>query len=144
MLDGPIVALRQRGAGPHHREQSAVPGDRPGREDDPVGNVWPPESVSAKASFTGGVRERPGGWGASAPFGHLEFDDAELHIWGAGMDLRVVKGAVKGIKLSAGILASRVSVVWADGSLADVYFAALGRRAIRDALRQRGWPVIER
>jgi hypothetical protein len=91
----------------------------------------------------GGVRERLGGWGASAPFGHLEFDDAERHIWRAGMVLRVAKGAVKCIKLSAGILASRVSVVWPDDSLADVYFAALGRRAIREALRQRGWPVIE-
>lgn len=109
-----------------------------------MGTVPPDESVNAKASFRGGVRERPAGWGVSAPFGHLEFDDSELYIWGAGMDLRVVKGAVEGIRLSAGILASRVSVVWPDGSLADVYFAALGRRAIRKALRKRGWPVIER
>ena len=104
----------------------------------------PPPPDLPRASFTGGVRQRPLGFGVSAPFGHLEFDASDLHIWGGGADLRVRRDEVKGIRIGMGILASRVSAVMADGAESQVFFAALGRRGVRTALIERGWPIIER
>lgn len=79
--------------------------------------------------------------GVSFPFGHLEFDDQTLTLWGIGSEFRVTKSQIEGVQLSRGILASRVSIVMADRSTSEVYFAALGRRTIRQALQERGWRV---
>lgn len=107
-------------------------------------NSLPPSpSNPPTVSFTGGIRCGTFGMGASAPFGHLEFDGDDLRLWGAGMDVKVHRTDVLGIRLSTGILATHVRVVYPDESLSEVYFAALGRRAVRAALRERGWPVIE-
>lgn len=96
------------------------------------------------ASFTGGIRERPFGWGASWPFGHLEFDERHLSIWGSGRRLDARREDVRGVRLSVGVFATRVAMVYPDGSESTLYFAALRRRPVRDALRSLGWPVIER
>lgn len=96
-----------------------------------------------KASFTGGIRERPGGFGVSWPFGHLEFDRDRLRIWGIGDGVDVRRDEVRGVRLSTGILATRVSVVYPDGSESQVYFAALIRRPVRKALRRLRWTVLE-
>ena len=96
-----------------------------------------------QASFTGGIHQRPGGGGASFPFGHLEFDDEQLRMWGFGKAVAVRREAIRGVRLSTGILATRVSVVYLDGSESNVYFAALGRGPVRQALQERGWPVID-
>lgn len=103
----------------------------------------PPGVHLAAASFTGGIRSGVFGFGGTAPFGHLEFDADELRIWGLGMEVRAKRNQVEGVRLSRGFLATRVRVVFLDGSTSDVYFAALGRGAVRDALRLRGWKVLE-
>ena len=107
-------------------------------------STLPPPVEQSKVSFTGGIRSRVLGFGGTAPFGHLEFDAAELRIWGLGMEVEVRRTEVRGVHLSIGILATRVRVVYQDGSTARVYFASLGRAGVREALQRRGWPVIER
>lgn len=103
-----------------------------------------PATPKPSASFAGGIyRGRILGFGASAPFGHLDVDDVEVHIWGAGMDLCVRRDEVRGVRLSRGILSTRVRVVFPDGSRSKIYFASIGRADVRDALDRRGWPVIE-
>lgn len=101
-----------------------------------------PDSLP-KAAFRGGIRRRPLGSGVSYPFGHLEFDAQRLRIWGFGESVEVRRSDVEGVRLSTGILATRVAVVGRDGAESDVYFAALRRSPVRKALNERGWPVVE-
>jgi len=94
--------------------------------------------------FRGGVRTRSAlGFGASYPFGHLDFDEDRLRIWGFGMLVDVGRASVRAVRLSTGILATRVTVIGDDGVESDVYFAALRRGTVRRALREHGWDVIE-
>lgn len=112
----------------------------------PDRSEFPPPPEAARlttASFVGGIRSGALGLGGTAPFGHLEFDADELRIWGLGMEVRARRDEVRGVRLSMGFLATKVRVVFLDDSVSTVYFAALGRAAVRDALLQRGWRVIE-
>lgn len=103
-----------------------------------------PADAPPTESFKGGIRSRGSGVGVSWPFGHLDFDAEEIHVWGGGMDLRRNRDQVQAVRLAMGILATRVIVVGSDGEEGAYYFAALGRGPLRRALLRRGWPVLER
>jgi len=106
-----------------------------------MNSLPPPPQPLPKVAFTGGIRQRPLGWGGTAPFGHLEFDDNELRIWALGMELCVKRGQGDPVACwhprepCVGHLAGRVQ--------GEHLFAALGRGAVREALQRRGWPVVE-
>jgi hypothetical protein len=100
-----------------------------------------PEPPSGQAWFRGGIGHP--GWHVSWPFGHLVFDRETLTIWGASMRVNAPRSKVRAIRLSSAVLAVGARVVWADGGVDPTYFAALSRRAVREALIERGWPVEE-
>ncbi len=101
------------------------------------------------ARFTGGIATR-GGLHASGPFGVLEFDERELSIRGVGLakwiglrGVRASRGETQAIRLSTGALAVRVSIIRADGTEVEPYFAASQRGRVRQALIERNWPIVE-
>jgi hypothetical protein len=47
------------------------------------------------------------------------------------------------VRLSTGIFAVRVSVIRSDGKELEPYFKLMSRGPVRQALRQRDWPVVE-
>jgi len=90
------------------------------------------------------------GWRASWPMAHLEFDENDLAIWSSAVpeyfgpdELRVARDRTKAVRLSTGFLGVRVSVIRLDGTELKPYFAALRRGPVRQALHERGWPVVE-
>jgi len=101
------------------------------------------------ASFVGGI-VTASGWRATWPMARLEFDENDLAIWSSAVpkyfgpgELRVARRDTKAIRLSTGVLAVRVSVIRPDGNEAEPYFTVLRRGPLRQALHQRGWPVVE-
>ncbi len=97
----------------------------------------------APATFTGGIRSQPWGWGGTWPFGHLRFDQSEIRIWGLGITVVARREAVLGIRVTGGLFA-KVQIVMRDGSIERRYFVPFDTAAIRTALHARGWPVLDR
>ena len=102
-----------------------------------------------RASFVGGIVTESG-FRATYPMARLEFDENELVIWSSAVpryfgpnELRVSRHDTKAIRLSTGIFAVRVSVIRSDGIEARPCFLVLRRGPVRQALRDRGWPVVE-
>jgi hypothetical protein len=58
-------------------------------------------------------------------------------------ELQFSRRDTKAIRLSTGIFAVRVSVIRSDGTEVAPYFKLTRRDPVRQALRQRGWPVVE-
>jgi hypothetical protein len=82
--------------------------------------------------------------------GRLEIGDNDLAIYGTAIARRVALGEVRvtrdgtnAVRLSTGVLAVRVSIIGSDGTELEPYFAALARRRVREALRDRGWPRFD-
>ena len=58
-------------------------------------------------------------------------------------EIRVSRSETNAIRLSTGIFAVRVSVIWSDGKEVEPYFTVKRRGLVRQALQERGWPVVE-
>jgi hypothetical protein len=99
------------------------------------------KATASRIGFVGGLRRRPFGVGISRPFGHLEFDAADLRMWGMGTERNVSKDDVRAIRLRPSLLAGVAYVIYKDGHRSELYFAGPRRSTLRHALRQRGWPT---
>jgi len=95
----------------------------------------------APIEFVGSVRSRPFGFGISAPLSHLTIDGDSLLVSGPGRLHRLTRADVATVRLRIRVVGCRVDFVLRDGNRPDFYFAAMARSAIRNALKERGWPV---
>jgi hypothetical protein len=80
----------------------------------------------------------------------LQFDEHDLVIWSSAVpryfgpnELRVSRRDTKALRLSTGFLAVRVSVIRLDGTELRPAFTVFKRGPVRQALQERGWPVVE-
>ena len=99
-----------------------------------------PPAPRPPAKFRGGVSSRF--WRGNWPFGHLEFDETSIRMWGTGLDFRADRREVSGVRVWVAAFLSEVTVVALDGSESKVSFTG-DARAIRAALWERGWPVFD-
>jgi len=97
-------------------------------------------------TFTGAIHRRGilGGEGASYPFGHLEFDQEHLRLWGFGIEASADRAKIKAIRLSPrwGV-GTKLTILYAVHSESEEEFVTHDRVAIRAALVELGWHVVE-
>lgn len=95
------------------------------------------------ASFRGGIRTRPLAWGGTFPLGNLQFDSSHLRIWGLSWVVDAQRKDVAGVRFRRFVMSDKVSVMFTTGDESKVYFATTSGTAVREALRARGWPIID-
>jgi len=96
--------------------------------------------------FTGAIHRRGilGGEGASYPFGHLEFNEAHLRMWGFGIEASADRAKIKAIRLSPRYgTGTKLTILYSFHSESEEEFVTYERVAIRAALVELGWHVVE-